>query len=214
MKQLHCRAIGVHRTMLVALLPIALATGAFSTLGTSPARVETVRGCGTPAPFAPRPLLSTADFVVTATPSQQWDVNGAVNPGLTLTRGVPYSFDLSTVTDEHPFLINDQPGNPWGSVYLPATYGSTVTFTPGASMPATIFYRCEVHYSGMAGPISLVLCPGDVTGDAQINVADFLALNSAYGNTCPGCWTDIDANGTVAVGDFLALNSAYGDSCN
>ena len=141
-------------------------------------------------------------------------MNGGINAPLTLTRGVTYTFDLTSVTDEHPFLINDQPGNPWGTVFLPAAYGSTVTFTPGASMPATIYYHCEVHYGGMAGPINLVLCPGDVTGDAAINVSDFLALKSAFGNACSGCWADIDGNGTVAVGDFLALNSAFGNSCN
>lgn len=160
------------------------------------------------------PLNPNADFTVSATPNFTWNVNGGINAPLTLTRGVPYTFDLTSVTDEHPFLINDQPGNPWGNVYLPSTYGGVVTFTPNAAMPATAHYHCEVHYGGMAGPINLVLCPGDVTGDAAINVSDFLALNSAYGNACSGCWTDIDGNGTVAVGDFLALNSAFGNSCN
>lgn len=173
-------------------------------------------GCKAPRPrLVHMPDLNlNADFLVTATPNFTWNVNGAINAPLTLTRGVPYTFDLTTVTDEHPFIINDQPGDPWGTVFLPSAYGSTVTFTAGANMPATIYYRCEVHYSGMAGPINLILCPGDVTGDALINVSDFLALNSAFGNTCSGCWADIDGNGTVAVGDFLALNSAFGNGCN
>ncbi|QQR87932.1 MAG: hypothetical protein IPJ76_06830 [Flavobacteriales bacterium] len=160
----------------------------------------------------PSPGLN-ADFVVTATPNFTWDINGAINAPLTLTRGVSYTFDLTTVTDEHPFLINNQPNNAFGTVFPPAAYGNTITITPTGSMPATIHYHCAVH-SGMEGPINLVLCPGDVTGDAMINVSDFLALNSAFGNTCSGCWTDIDGNGTVAVGDFLALNSAFGNNCN
>ena len=176
---------------------------------------QKLSGCKAPRPRQGlAPLNPNADFTVSATPNYTWNVNGGINAPLTLTRGVTYTFDLTSVTDEHPFLINDQPGNPWGTVFLPAAYGSTVTFTPGASMPATIYYHCEVHYGGMAGPINLVLCPGDVTGDAAINVSDFLALKSAFGNACSGCWADIDGNGTVAVGDFLALNSAFGNSCN
>ena len=188
---------------------------AFLTTSFQPAS-NSERSIGCKAPPPPQtlmPLNPNADFVVTATPNLTWDINGVINGPLTLTRGVSSMFDLATVTDEHPFLINNQPNNPFGSVFLPAAYGNTVTFTPTASMPATIHYHCAVH-SGMEGPINLVLCPSDVTGDALINVSDFLALNSAYGNACSGCWTDIDGNGTVAVGDFLALNSAFGNSCN
>lgn len=82
-------------------------------------------------------------------------------------------------------------------------------------MPSTIYYHCEVHYGGMAGTINLVppVCTGDLTGDGQVNVSDFIAMNSAFGATCGGCVADINSDGVVNVGDFLVLNSAYGSSC-
>jgi hypothetical protein len=172
-------------------------------------------GCPVPAARMERPpLTSTADFVVTANGAQQWVVNGTVNPTLTLTRGHTYTFDLTAFLDEHPFLINSNASNPWGTIFLPSTYGQVVSFTPDFVMPAAVYYHCEVHYGGMAGAINLIPpCTGDITADGQVNVADFLALNSAFGSTCSGCAADIDQNGVVNVGDFLDLNSVYGSSC-
>ena len=59
-------------------------------------------------------------------------------------------------------------------------------------------------------------CPGDTTGDLQVNTDDFLAVLNNWGNcpapcppTCPG---DSDGNCTVNVDDFLAVLSNWG-SC-
>jgi len=202
--------------------PVVLLAALVFSFGTSlPNAQETTpipssaSGCPVPAARMERPRLpSTADFVVTANGAQQWVVNGTVNPTLTLTRGHTYTFDLSAFQDEHPFLINSNATNPWGTIFLPSTYGQVVSFTPTVQMPATIYYHCEVHYGGMAGTINLVApCPGDITADGHVNVSDFLALNSAFGSTCTGCAADIDQNGVVNVGDFRGLNSVYGSSC-
>lgn len=56
-------------------------------------------------------------------------------------------------------------------------------------------------------------CVSDLSGDNQVDVTDFLQINSAFGNDCDGCPEDIDGSGTVDVGDFIIMNSAFGDGC-
>ncbi len=172
-------------------------------------------GCGAPVSPPPErsPLAPPADFIVSANANFQWVVNGLVQPALTLTRGTTYSFDLSAFTDEHPFLINDQSNNQFGTIYLPQSFGTTVTFTPTAGMPGTIYYHCSVH-SGMKGPINLVNpCPGDLNNDLVVNSTDFGLFVAAFGNACAGCKADINNDGVVNSTDFGLFVGAFGASC-
>jgi hypothetical protein len=68
----------------------------------------------------------------------------------------------------------------------------------------------EYETAWEACPVS---CPSDITGDGVVNIDDFLALNSAFGNVCSGCPADITGDGVVNIDDFLALNSAFGTVC-
>ncbi|MHC4993393.1 MAG: hypothetical protein ACYTGC_20710, partial [Planctomycetota bacterium] len=52
-------------------------------------------------------------------------------------------------------------------------------------------------------------CVGDIDGDGQVGVTDFLALLAAWGPN-PGHPADLDGNGDVGVTDFLALLAAWG----
>jgi hypothetical protein len=52
-------------------------------------------------------------------------------------------------------------------------------------------------------------CPGDINGDGEVSVVDFLALLAAWGPN-PGHPADLDGDGDVGVVDFLALLAAWG----
>ena len=52
-------------------------------------------------------------------------------------------------------------------------------------------------------------CLGDLNGDANVDIADILALISAWGD-CEGCAADLDGDGTVGVADMLIVIGAWG----
>lgn len=171
--------------------------------------------CAVPSPRVtpvPRP---TVDFII-GVDSYQYLMNGVVNGSITLTRGHTYSFDLLAFGDEHPFVINSNASNPWGTIYLPGSHGAVVTFTPTASMPTTIFYHCEVHYGSMVGTITLVgppVCAGDLNTDALVNSLDFGIFVNAFGSSCSACPSDLDGNGAVNSVDFGIFVNGFGNSC-
>ncbi len=53
------------------------------------------------------------------------------------------------------------------------------------------------------------VCPGDVTGDQVVGIADFLALLASWGG-CGACPADLDGDGIVGIVDFLALLANWG----
>ena len=126
----------------------------------------TAQGCPTPMP---RPLrdesgapLPPADFVVFPNSSVDYNVNGQLDPAITLTRGQSYTFDLTGVGPQHPFLINSNAANTGGTQYVAPSSLTTITFTPNFVMPNTIYYRCSVHFGNMVGTITLVSPPVQV----------------------------------------------------
>ncbi|MBL7984263.1 MAG: hypothetical protein JNM91_04660 [Flavobacteriales bacterium] len=168
--------------------------------------------CATPLP--PDPNAPPSDFVVSATPNFQWVVNGTVQPTLNLVRGETYTFDLTAFTDEHPFLINNQNNNPFGTIYLAQSYGSVVTFTPTSAMPNSVYYHCSIH-SGMVGWIDLTnACPGDLNTDLQVNSTDFGLFVGAFGSSCSGCSADLNDDGSVNSTDFGLFVASFGSNCS
>ena len=53
----------------------------------------------------------------------------------------------------------------------------------------------------------------DANGDGEVNVADLLAVLSAFGRNEAGLPEDFNSDGTVNVDDLLAVLSAYGRTC-
>jgi YVTN family beta-propeller protein len=52
-------------------------------------------------------------------------------------------------------------------------------------------------------------CPGDIDGDGNVGITDFLSLLGAWGPN-PGHPADLDGDGTVGITDFLALLANWG----
>jgi dienelactone hydrolase len=57
-------------------------------------------------------------------------------------------------------------------------------------------------------------CPEDINQDGLVNILDFLAFNSFFGQSCIDCQEDINGDGLVDVNDFLDLNGAMGSVCD
>jgi len=64
------------------------------------------------------------------------------------------------------------------------------------------------EYNGSLG------CAADINEDGDIDVEDFLVLNSFFGSQCIGCPADIDGDGVVGVNDFVSFNSVFGSPCD
>ena len=52
-------------------------------------------------------------------------------------------------------------------------------------------------------------CPGDVTGDLVVDVADLLALLASWG-VCGACPADLNGDGMVNTADLLELLANWG----
>jgi hypothetical protein len=100
---------------------------------------------------------SAADFSVVAT-FPTYTINNLSNPGLTLQRGLTYTFSISATG--HPFYIKTIQGATTANAYNDGVTGNgtqsgTLTFVVPASAPATLFYDCSIH-SSMTGTITIV----------------------------------------------------------
>lgn len=200
---------------LIALIAVLSLSTAPPNASLSGDTFPSARGCSArvPQPVERVPNAPPADFIVSANANFQWVVNGTVQPTLTLTRGETYTFDLTAFTDEHPFLINDQANNQFGTIYLPQASGTIVPFTPTSLMPNTIYYHCSVH-SGMKGTITLLnACPADLNNDQAVNSTDFGLFVGAFGAGCSGCPADINNDGVVNSTDFGLFVGAFGATC-
>lgn len=85
------------------------------------------------------------------------DLEGVENPGLTLKRGVTYTFTVNA--SGHPFFIKSVQGNGDGDAYENGvtnngTQDGTVTFTVPMDAPDTLYYNCQFH-AAMTGVLTI-----------------------------------------------------------
>lgn len=141
-------------------------------------------GCGTggcacadetPAPATETPspdpalkltLAQTTTFAVSPVGLSAYDINGASNPTLTLTRGVTYTFNINATG--HPFYIKTVQGPTAANAFTTGVTGNgttsgALTFTVPQSAPDTLFYDCANH-GAMTGLIQIVSIPEPVAG--------------------------------------------------
>ena len=115
-----------------------------------------------------------ADFNVTASGMSAFVINTQSNPGLTLTRGQAYTFEVST-EGQHPFWIKTVPETGTASTFDDGVINNgladgTLTFTVPPDAPATLYYQCQYH-DPMNGIITIVGAagPAKVPGTSAVD---------------------------------------------
>jgi hypothetical protein len=88
------------------------------------------------------------DFTVTAQSSQNYTINGLLDPPLTLLRGRTYTFAVNA--PDHPFFIKTLPGAGTGNQYNEGVTNNgltsgTLTFNVPLNAPDPLFYQCSDH---------------------------------------------------------------------
>ena len=98
-------------------------------------------------------------FTVTNIGATSYVINGQVNPTLTVTRGVTYTFAVNV--SGHPFWLQTQSGRYIASnIYSSGVVGGgsqvgTITWRVPIDAPSTLFYVCQWHPS-QSGQINVV----------------------------------------------------------
>ena len=106
----------------------------------------------------PAVVDGTTTFTVTSpNGNASYDINGMVNPTLTLKRGLTYTFNLTA--SGHPFYIKTVQSTGTGNacndgVTGNGTQSGTITFVVPAGAPNTLYYNCEPHAS-MTGTMNI-----------------------------------------------------------
>ena len=101
---------------------------------------------------------AAADFTVTSSGQSSFVINGQSNPGLKLTRGHTYTFDVDA--PGHPFWIKTVQETGTDNLFdLGVTNNGistgTLTFTVPPSAPSPLYYQCQFH-DPMTGVLTIV----------------------------------------------------------
>jgi hypothetical protein len=165
--------------------------------------------------------------VTTTSGPFQYVINGVVGPTLVLDRGQTYLFDLTAFGSFHPFVINSNANDAFGTHFMGPSSGAVVSFTPGFALPPTIYYHCEVHYGTMVGTILLNDCMGVAGGSmlpgSTCSDGDPNTFNDVLGSDCVCAGMTEDCEGVpggVALpgtgcndGDPSTINDVYDANC-
>jgi hypothetical protein len=100
-------------------------------------------------------------FVVTASSTVNYTIDGNPDPALTLTRGQTYTFDLQNVGAIHPLFIKSVNSSGTGNQFTDGVTGNgasgnaDIVFTVPMNAPAQLFYNCGTH-AAMAGVLDII----------------------------------------------------------
>lgn len=162
------------------------------------------------------------NFVVTVPAGPfRFALDGVERPVLTLERGTTYTFQ-ATQNCLHPFMLTLSGAGGFGTVaYTTGVTGSgacgggSLTFTPDAGTPNTLFYVCGNH-AGMGNTINVTTppppsCAGDTNGDNQTNGADLSVLLGQFNTSViPGTGADLNDDGLVNGADLSVMLGDFG----
>ena len=118
------------------------------------------------------------DFLVTPSGMSAFVINSQANPGLTLTRGQTYVFQLNA--PGHPFWIKTVPETGTDSTFDTGVTNNgvsegTLTFAVPASAPSPLYYQCQYH-EPMTGTLTIVAAAATTVPGATAVTAGALAL--------------------------------------
>jgi hypothetical protein len=177
---------------------ITAATG-----GESPASITYVNGDTTP------PAISASSFEYQTAP-RQLDFTFTEDVSDTLTTDSLSIKNLSTSAQFHPVSL----------AYDFATNTATFNLPPAlsdANYTATLTHGGTKDLAGNAVSadytLDFFILTGDLNGDRQVSIADFITLASNLGKS-PATWSDGDLNfdNSVTISDFIDLSSHFGQS--
>ena len=143
---------------------------------------------------------ATNQFAVTASSSQNYTINGATDPELTLVRGFTYFFNVS-VASSHPFYIKTDPITGFGSAYNTGVTGQGVTsgtleFQVPNGAPDTLHYICSNHIN-MTAALHIIDPPAVSITDFSVGTnlvfqstgSDTLNLNVQTRSNLTNAWS-------------------------
>jgi len=132
----------------------------------------------------PRPATAQTN-AVTGGNGDNYTINGASAPTLTLQRGVLYVFTLSGIGG-HPFWIKSSLGS--GStghfdtvVTNNGAQSGALFLNVASNAPSQLFYQCGAH-SGMAGNLNVITPAAPTPRLVFVNVANFITVRSTGTN--------------------------------
>ena len=152
-------------------------------------------------------------------------VNGLNRPGITLTRGQTYTFQMVNLTAAHPFYITTSSTGGAGGAgrYLNGVAPSVsvfgnqaMTFSVPMDAPDTLFYQCSVH-ANLGGRITIEdpACPADFNMDGFIDFFDFDDYVACFEDEsmCHHNGADFNQDGFVDFFDYDAFVDAFETGC-
>lgn len=177
-------------------------------------------GIGAPTPS--NTVNSFADDGVANTYDNGYAVTGSTTYSSSqnyLTEVGAYEFSSS------PYGTFDQGGNvwEWNEALISGSFRGLRGGTWGIGLAYNLISSTRIDYvvptsedntdgfrvAHIPGPPTLV---GDISGDGEVDIADFTLWADAFGETTPGQPEDLSGDGQVDIGDFTIWGDHFGDT--